>query len=256
MATLTLRPNAVGDEESITSSTSGAGNHWQDVDEATPDETTTQVYTTSTTYQRDLYNIPNHTSEASAINFIKIYFRCYNQQWAGSSWAKPSLKSNSTVTDGTEVSLTTTWTTYSQQWNTNPADSAAWEWADIDALQIGVSLIASIEGRGHCTQVYVEVDYTPDATVIVPALNIMVAVTVPAFTVSSKVTPPTVNIALVGNIPELQGGSGATVIVPALNVKFALFSELMHVITRNKTTRDIIRLKLGKPAGGLRGGLR
>ena len=58
----------------------------------------------------------------------------------------------------------------SEQWDTNPADSQAWEWADIDALQIGVSL----KGGGdfpesfhsECTQVYVEVDYTITAPTV------------------------------------------------------------------------------------------
>ncbi|GAI28751.1 unnamed protein product, partial [marine sediment metagenome] len=76
----------------------------------------------------------------------------------GAAYAKPSLKSNSTVTDGTEQLVTWRWSIKSQQWDTNPADDEAWEWADIDDLQIGVSL------RGDlgciCTQVYVEVDYT------------------------------------------------------------------------------------------------
>ena len=159
----TLRPNAAGSEESIDIATSGAGNHHNDVDEAgTGDDSTTKICTDSTTYQRDLYNLPA-SSGSGIINFIKVYFKtCGN---SAESYAKPSLKSNSTVTDGTEIDTTdTSWILRSEQWNTNPADSAAWEWADVDALQIGVSL----KGGGdfpesfysECTQVYVEVDYT------------------------------------------------------------------------------------------------
>lgn len=154
----TLRPNAAGDEESITLGSSGAGNHWQDVDEVTPDEDTTRVFTKSSSYLRDLYELPAH-SGSGTINSIKIYIRCY--KGVGSCYAKPSLKSDSTVTDGTEIALTTDWTTYSEQWNTNPADSGAWEWADIDALQIGVSLKGDGTIYSLCTQVYVEVDYSP-----------------------------------------------------------------------------------------------
>lgn len=159
MAILILRPNAVGDEENIGQATAGVGKHWQDVDEATADGDTTYVANPGAiAWQRDLYALPNHTTETEAINFIKIYVRCYELDGVG--YAKPSLKSDSTVTDGTQITLTTSWTTYSQQWATNPADSAAWAWADIDALQIGVSLYGAADVYSYCTQVYVEVDYT------------------------------------------------------------------------------------------------
>jgi hypothetical protein len=159
--TETLRPNAAGDEESIYTATSGPGNHWQDVDEETPDDATTRVVSPSLTYQRDLYNLPAHSEGSGTINFIKVYFRS-KEDWVGvSCYAKPSLKSDSTITDGDEVELTGDWVTYSQQWSTNPADNEAWEWSDIDALQIGVSLKSTnTEYAAYCTQVYVEVDYT------------------------------------------------------------------------------------------------
>jgi len=160
MAVETLRPNAAGDETSIAGQTPASTYHWDKVDEASADDGATNVNTTSTAYQRDLFNLAAHSEGSGSINFIKVYFRCcwYGQQ----GWAKPSLKSDSTVTDGNEVAVSqyATWTTYSQQWDTNPADSQAWEWADIDALQIGVSLKATSGGNIYCTQVYVEVDYT------------------------------------------------------------------------------------------------
>ncbi|GAI20025.1 unnamed protein product, partial [marine sediment metagenome] len=33
-----------------------------------------------------------------------------------------------------------TWGNYSEEWPLNPDDSEAWEWTDIDALQIGIAL--------------------------------------------------------------------------------------------------------------------
>jgi len=133
------------------------------VDEAVADEETTTVRSNNNAYRRDLYALPNHTTEAGTINFVKIYFRC----WGGSDdagWAKPSQKSGIVVTDGTEVALTKdTWVTYSEQWDTNPEDSEAFEWADIDAFQIGISLKAAFDDVQRCTQVYVEVDFTPPA---------------------------------------------------------------------------------------------
>jgi hypothetical protein len=158
MSIETLRPNAAGDETNIANQYPSSGEHWDKVDEETPDESNTHVNTNSTSYQRDLYNLPAHSVGSGTINFIKIYFR-FKLFSTGTGYAKPSLKSNSTVTDGTEVEHTSgTWTTYSEQWNTNPADSQPWEWADIDALQIGVSLKKGTMNI-YCTQVYVEIDY-------------------------------------------------------------------------------------------------
>jgi len=161
MSTLTLRPNAAGDETSITYQWPNSTYHWDKVDEVTPDNDT-YVFVEASSYKRDLYSLPDHTTESGTINSIKIYFRCHSDDVTHCR-AKPSLKSDSTVTDGTEITPTQgVWTTYSETWTTNPADSAAWEWADIDALQIGVSLYGyADDGKGSfCTQVYVVVDYT------------------------------------------------------------------------------------------------
>lgn len=160
----TLRPNAAGSEKSITSP---GGTHWNLVDEAIPDGDATAVYTIYWPYERDLYNLPA-SSGSGTINNIKIHVRCRagDNGYPTFYIAKPSLKSNGTVTDGTEIQLPSiVYVTYSQTWATNPADAGAWSWTDIDALQIGVSLA---DGAGFaygtwCTQVYVEVDYTPAA---------------------------------------------------------------------------------------------
>ncbi|KKK71107.1 hypothetical protein LCGC14_2917280 [marine sediment metagenome] len=155
MSTETLRPNAVGDETSISDHSPSSGEHWDKVDEETTDDLATYIITTSGLYERDLFNLPA-SSGSGTINFIKIYLRCKGN----GAYFKLSLKSNSTVTDGTEVLLTSSpWKNSSEQWNTNPADAAAWEWADIDTLQIGVAL-NSAASTAICTQVYVEVDYT------------------------------------------------------------------------------------------------
>ncbi|GAJ10888.1 unnamed protein product [marine sediment metagenome] len=163
----TLRPNAPGDECSIDSQGGWCPvcpNHWEGVSDVVPDDDVAYVRNTAvTSYLRDLYALPA-SSGSGTINFIKIYFRC--SWWNTPGFAKPSLKSDDTITDGTEVAIETEWTTfktYSQQWDTNPADGQPWgsDWSVIDALQIGVSLKMGAGGQALCTQVYVEVDYTP-----------------------------------------------------------------------------------------------
>jgi len=167
-ATETLRPNAAGDEESITNSTSGAGNHWADVDDVTPDGGTTRVWDNAIgTYQRDLYNLPTHSVGSGTINFIKIFFGLRSPTGTA-VYGKVSQKSGTTISNGTEFSTTSTDYSYfaSQTFTTNPATGVAYTWAEIDALQIGVSLHGTFspEASASCTQVYVEVNYTPSIT--------------------------------------------------------------------------------------------
>ena len=79
---------------------------------------------------------------------------------ATGTYIKVSIKSDSTVTDSAAKSLSDydAWETISQEWATNPATGNPWTWDEIDALQIGVSLIKGLS-LALCTQVYVEVDY-------------------------------------------------------------------------------------------------
>jgi len=173
-STETLRPNAPGDDTQFTPYP--AVPNWQNVDEVSADDGTTYINTPRYgTNLRDLYNLPA-SSGAGTINFIKIYFRCTDGDvYGGLGYVKPSLKSNSTVTDGTQISLTAAYVTYSQQWNTNPAPPGtdAWTWADIDALQIGVNSAATGDGICFCTQVYVVIDYTAAPTVTTSAASLI-----------------------------------------------------------------------------------
>ncbi len=162
MVTEILRPNATGDEEGIANADSGAGNHWQDVDEVEAD-TITAVWTISATDERDLYNLPA-SSESGTISKITLYWRVKTN--TSTTYTKGVIKSDSTVTLTAAKNPYTdfganTWGTYSNIWTTNPADGEAWEQTDIDGLQIGVLLRSDGSGTYRCTQVYVEVDYTP-----------------------------------------------------------------------------------------------
>lgn len=163
MAIEILRPNAPGDECNIGWQQGAAcPNHWQNVDEETPDEAATYVGSDNVDYLRDLYNIENHSVGSGAINHIIVYARCKATEGTGVPSLKICIKSNTTVTEDEEKTLTLDWVNYSKQWNVNPADSEPWEWSDIDALQIGIALKNAGAGKySDCTQMYVEVDYTP-----------------------------------------------------------------------------------------------
>ncbi len=157
MPTETLRPSGVGSETDIALEIPEFDVHWALVDEAGADDFTTRVEEYGTSgFHRDLYALPA-SAGAGTINKITVHFRC-RATTNGGERTKASIKSNSTVTDGDVKDFTDTisWFNFSQEWAVNPADSQAWEWADIDALEAGVSLMT----HTMCTQVYVEVDYS------------------------------------------------------------------------------------------------
>ncbi len=165
MATEILRPNAAGTECSIDfeAGCSACPNHYDCVNEASADDDTTRVYTADG--GRDLYNLPA-SSGSGVINHITVYTRCMS---GGAGWASCTYRASiriagpSVWVGDTEVpSGSGSWETFSHQWTLNPDDDEAWEWADIDALNIGIWLYSpGAPTAAECTQVYVEVDYTP-----------------------------------------------------------------------------------------------
>lgn len=172
MATETLRPNAAGDECNVSTQNgcSACPNHYDCVDEVVADDATTTIMCFHNYFVRDLYNIADSAIGAGTINFIKVYVKCYCNNAPEQTTHKIAIKSGvgggapGVVSESGELTMAMAWILYSNQWNTNPATAAAWTWAEIDNLQAGIALrvpLASGGGASYCTQVYVEVDYTP-----------------------------------------------------------------------------------------------
>ena len=168
MATEMLRPNAAGGETNLTPYPGTGEANWQDVDEATPDEDTTRVYTGNATYLRDLYNIANHSVGSGIINFITVYARSESFGTPNQASLKIAIKAGQgtgapdTVSESSEITVTPSYADYSNQWSTNPKTGNAWTWDEIDNLQIGIALRRCNTSGAvtRCTQVYVVVDYT------------------------------------------------------------------------------------------------
>ncbi len=101
--TVTLRPNAAGDNTSWTAAVP-AVSHYLNVDEASADEDSTYIYTTG--------------------------------EFGGAPTFRISIKENSVVTN-TVKSTTSSYQTGSVTKTTRPSDNGAWTIDDIDNLQIG-----------------------------------------------------------------------------------------------------------------------
>ncbi len=158
--TETLRPNAAGDETGIASQNPATGSHYDKVDDVTPDGDSTYVYTGSAAWEEDLYNIADHSTGVATINYVKVYIECRSDASPTQTSAYTHIKTNDGEHNGSEETVTTSYATYSYQWDDNPETSAAWTWDDIDALQVGFGLRQPTASQNTmCTQVYVEVGY-------------------------------------------------------------------------------------------------
>ena len=236
MATETLRPNAAGDLTDITDQVPGSTFHWDKVDEAgvNGDGNTTYVRNkASSPTQIDLYNLPA-SSGAGEINKITLYFSVRSGFDVDSH--RGAIKAGGTVTrtgwknPATYFGLNT-WGTYPHEWALNPTDSEAWEWADIDDLQIGIWMVYSTVLVYACTQVYVEVDYTPvvNTTVTPTTIALSDAQFVPIL--KETTTPTTLSLSDTQYAPVFGEG-----VVPAtLSLSDTQFVPVLEEVTTPTT---------------------
>ncbi|MFH1290320.1 MAG: hypothetical protein ABIH92_02835, partial [Nanoarchaeota archaeon] len=167
---LTLRPDAAG-ESTQWDLGAGASNH-EAVDEESADDDTTYVYQSSTSDEDDLYSISTNAALAGAtIHNVTVYAVAKSvKSGSGSVSAQPFYILVRPVSGGTTYAdagraPATSYTSYSNTWTNNPADSQPWEKEDIDNLQVGIrgkTDTGGASGRHQpsVTQVYVVVDYT------------------------------------------------------------------------------------------------
>lgn len=163
---LILRPNTVGDlTELVIGGTAPAPSNWMSVDEEVADEDVTYVFLNyiyySGEFRTDLYGLQD-TSQAGTIKSVKAYVRCRRHDPTLNGFVCTAIKTGGTVYYGSVIehpTLTTNWATFSTAYYVNPNTGQPWTWAEINALQAGVSLrIPSPNYPVYCTQVYVEVE--------------------------------------------------------------------------------------------------
>ena len=160
--TVIFRPNATGDESGIDEQFPVSGEHWDKVDEETADDDSTCVASDSPSWKEDLYHAPDHSTQTVGgdINYVEVYMVCRATDNFTQESAYAHIKTDGTEYNGPSENVTTSYATYSYQWNTNPSTNTTWTWAEIDALQIGAGLRQPTGGQyTRCTQVYAEVSF-------------------------------------------------------------------------------------------------
>ena len=159
-ATVILRPNAAGDETNFNiGGTTPAPTNWESVDEASSDDDVTYVEEVGNSYAHDLYSLSD-VSLSGSINSVTVYIHCK----AGPTPAWPSaytrIKTGGGAYNGTEITLSTSYATYSTSYSNNPG-GGAWTWTQINALQAGLGMKKASNAqpkKSICTQVWVVVD--------------------------------------------------------------------------------------------------
>ena len=162
--TVILRPNGPGYTTQIPVQYPNSGAHWDKVDEETPDENQTYVRSTYASGEKqDLYELSDIPVGPIIINAVTEYIRWYSELGEGSN--SPHFFAIRTHDTTYLIVCTllgkTYYQTYSHSWTLNPYTGQPWTLDEVNALQAGVSLLNNYYFNFRCTQVYVEVTYTP-----------------------------------------------------------------------------------------------
>lgn len=166
MPTLTKVPS--GDGSHLEWSASTGPTRWQTVDDSigSDDADSTYIFLSNTAGGTNTSTFDGFAHTGNPIE-VTVVTRC-RQAFGSGAEVFPCIVSGGTVyTDtGGVLSFSGSYTTISQAWDTNPATSAAWTWAEIDALQIGVDIVSLTAGQVvRCTQYYISVSHTESSII-------------------------------------------------------------------------------------------
>ncbi len=124
------------------------------------------------TWKYNFYKLPCPVpAVGGAIQSVAVCWRGYDSGHSETQQAsaKPCLYIGSTEYYGDVTLLPLDPTDFSYTWNTNPATSAAWTWADLTSLLLGIGIAETLgtASGGKVTELYLLVTYTGDKISIV-----------------------------------------------------------------------------------------
>ncbi len=148
----TLYPDGVGSSTNL--SGSGCAANWDCVNETPHDGNGSYVAGSGGSYNSDTYITLDHSTGTGNIDSVKVHMIVNG----GTDYkVKTIIRTNGTDYEGAEINLTliSSYTEYSTLYISNPNTSSPWTWAEIDDIEIGVS----IKKEALCTQIRLEVYY-------------------------------------------------------------------------------------------------
>jgi len=131
-----LVPNAAGDSAQFSRGGADSGANYSQCDELPPNGTTDYVYD-STVGHLDLYNTT--TTAIAAVSAVSVVAQAFNSDGGGGTVYFPT-KTGAGQSDGSAQAISGSPSYYTRLLELDPADSAAWTQAKIDALQIGIKV--------------------------------------------------------------------------------------------------------------------
>lgn len=147
-----LRPTGAGSSSNLIAE--NCANGWECVDEAVSDGDGTYVKGSGSSWNMDTYETADHSVGSGAVDSIVVYVKAKGN--SGGKKARTAIRIGGSDYTGFQNNTSGSYVNYATTYLTNPATAAAWTWADIDNLEIGVDL----KKVAFCTQVWVEVFYT------------------------------------------------------------------------------------------------
>ena len=153
-----LRPNAPGTNTNLTPFPGTGEANWEDVDEATTDEDTTYVW--SAVSPRDDYNIENPPYPYGTISKVVITARV-REAGVGANFLIETYVGGNNYTDPVSWrEAPAAYTNYTWEMTVSPDTSAAWTWAEVNGMEVGIRFVAGT-GETRCTQLFATVYYIP-----------------------------------------------------------------------------------------------
>jgi len=136
----TLYPSEDGNQNDFVGSDADSIDNFLLVDEATDDGDTTYVESDTPT-EVDLYTMDNMPAASSSIVGVQVcsYMRT---DAVGSRLARHVARVSTTDYEGADMGVNYAYMWGVTTWELNPGDSAAWEDADIDAVEFGIKVEA------------------------------------------------------------------------------------------------------------------
>ena len=131
-----LRPDSAGTYSQFTPS---AGSNYENVDDSYGHDSDTTYNEADTIGYKDTYNLEAATSVTGEIKGIRPQI-VLRKTDVGATRARIITKAGSTEELGSRINVSDSYTFETEVYEDNPDDSAAWEVADLNSLEVGVVL--------------------------------------------------------------------------------------------------------------------
>src|SRR5690606_14181121 len=129
-------PSADGANTDLTSS--GEGDNYEMVNEATPDGDSSYV-SGDTEGQKDTYALDNPVPEGYEVLAVQVSHYSRKAD-SGTRFARPVIRSGGTDYGGASEDMAESYTTYRDTWTTDPDTSEAWTRSGRNAIEAGVEV--------------------------------------------------------------------------------------------------------------------